>query len=354
MKNVLAWMLLATAAAYGQPAACPGFPNCLYPLGQTYGYERVTMRVTYRDIAGRDRTVEVTARVPIGRQGALPVVIWAHGGGDGRNGKNASVGALSSWSETTAEQGFLSVAPAFHIREDDDQLALCKYLGVPEGDDCDDFSSLSWDRPYDIKAVIDELERQNRTGPLRGRIDLDRIAVAGHSAGSSGTLSVAGAAREFSGKRYGASYFADPRPKAFIALSPSAPGLSFMFDQSFDDESTSWDKIQRPVLWVTGLGDSHEQFPHGRRIGFGYLPAGDKFRLWVNDVSFGHSAFGDDFDTCGDGVPARKCTPFQAMLTSVVRAFLDAYLDRRPQAITYLQNGYIAQTAKDLLEWTKR
>lgn len=355
MKRFLVSILLAAPIAFSQTAACPGFPNCLYPAGQTYGFERATIRIAYKDIVNRDRTVEVTARIPIGRQGPLPVVIWVHGGGDGRNGQGASVGALSDWSETTAENGYLSLGPAFHAREEEDQLALCKYLGLAEGDECDTLSTPTWDRPYDIKAILDELVRQNRAGPLRGRIDLDRIAVAGHSAGSSGTLSVAGATREIGGKRYGPAFFADPRPKAFVALSPSAPGLSYMFDRRFNDESTSWDGIERPVLWITGAGDGHEQFPHGRRIGFGYLPPGDKFRLWVNDVSFGHSAFGDDFETCGDGgVPARKCEPFRAVLASTVRAFLDAYLERRPQAIAYLQNGYVALAAKDVLEWTKR
>lgn len=358
MRRILFGLLpltLAVAPAFGQPAACPGFPNCLYPAGQTYGYERVTLAVTYTDVVNLSRTIEVTARVPVNRQGALPVVIWAHGGGDGRNFQGGSVGALSSWAEITAENGYLSIAPAFHTREDEDRLPLCRYLGVPEGEPCDNLSTLTWDRPYDIKAILDELTRQNRAGPLRGRIDLDRIAVAGHSAGSGGTLSVAGAVREIAGKRYGATFFADPRPKAFIALSPSCPGISAMFDRSFNDESTSWDNIQRPVLMVTGAGDAHEQFPMGRRIAFTYLPPGDKFRLWVNDVAFSHSAYGDDFETCGDGgVTQRKCEPFRALVSSTVRAFLDAYLERKPQAITYLQNGYAAQVAKDLVEWTKK
>lgn len=345
-NNKLALLILLPVAAAAQNEPCPGFADCLYSPEKTYAYERLTNRVSYTDVAGVTRTVEVTARIPA-RTGALPVVIWAHGGGDGRNTSGGSVGALSSWAETTAEAGYLSIAPAFHVREPEDQLALCNYLGFPEGDECDGFSALSWDRPFDIKAILDGLAQLNAApGPLRGRIDLGRVAVGGHSAGSAGTLSVAGAGREFRGKRYDGSTFSDPRPKAFVALSPSAPGLSFMFDRVFNDETTSYSNLTRPVLFVTGKGDAHEQFPHGRRIPYELSPAGDKYRVWVNDVVFSHSAYGDDLDTCGEGVKAKVCAPFRAMIMSTVLAFLDAYVEQRPQAQRYLQNGYMTQVMK--------
>jgi len=350
VKYIFLLALPLTAPHASAQQSCPGFPGCLYPQQQTYEVTKTRQNITYTDVTGRPRTFEVTIRVPTNRQGALPVMIWAHGGGDGRNGVGASDGALLDWSVFTAEFGYLTVSPAFNARNEQDQAALCAYLGSTE-DPC--VNSTSWDRPYDIKAILNLLNTQNQSGPFQGRIDMNRIAVGGHSAGSSGTLAVAGATKLISGKKYGATHFSDPRPRAFIALSPSAPGFSYMFERSFNNSETSWDAIQRPVLMVSGAGDGHEQSPRGRRIGFGFLPPGDKYRLFVNDTSFGHGDYGDDLNACAS-VPERRCEAFQSVLHSVVRAFLDAYIDRKPQAMTYLQNGFIGEIGNGVLEWLKK
>jgi hypothetical protein len=65
--------------------------------------------------------------------------------------------------------------------------------------------------------------------------------------------------------------------------------------------------------------------------------------------------FGDDLGTCSGGaVPARKCEAVQSVLVSVVRAFLDAYIEQRPQAIAYLEGGYIQQLGQGALEWLRK
>ncbi|MFN7938290.1 MAG: hypothetical protein U0R19_33485 [Bryobacteraceae bacterium] len=343
MKSIL--ILIATAAAAHAQ---------LYVQQQTYEYSTITQNVSYNDVSGTRRTVEVTFRIP-NRQGPLPVVIWAHGGGDGRNGEGASVGALSDWSTFTAAAGYFTVSPAFHVRTAADQLPLCRHLGIAD-EDCDRFNALSWDRPFDMRAIMDALNTQNQSGPLQGRIDMARIGIGGHSAGSSGTLSVAGASREFLGKRFsGAQWFEDPRPKAFIALSPSSPGFSFLYETGFKDESTSWDTIKRPVLWVTGSGDAHEQFPRGRRIGYGFLPPGDKYMMYLNDTDFGHGDFGDDLNDCSySQTSAAKCAAFVAVMHSVILAYLDGYVQGRPQALQYIQDGVLQRLSEDIIEWQKR
>ncbi len=340
-------LIPATVAAQD----CAGFPDCVYRPSQKFAITKSTQRTTYQDVTGHDRTVEFTLRIPKNKTGPLAVVIWAHGGGEGLD---SSVGALTDWSTVTASAGYLSVSPAFHARNPQDQQYLCDYLGVSDPVTCADFSATSFDRPFDIRAVIDALDKLNQSGPLAGQIDLARLAVGGHSAGSSGALSVAGAAREYNGKRFTAAFLSDPRPKAFIALSPSAPGLSFLFDSSFQDPSTSWDKIDRPVLIFTGTGDSHEQFPSGRRIPYNNMPAGDKYRLVFADTSFSHEAFGDGLHDCGGGVPKKECRMFQNAITSTVLAYLDAYLNGSRQARDYLQNGYMKHAAPGPSEWSMK
>jgi predicted dienelactone hydrolase len=354
MTTTLITLMISFGAQAIAQQSCPGFPGCLYSTPQTYTVVKTRQNITYTDVTGRPRTIEITVRMPSGRSGPLPVVIWAHGGADGRNGVGASDGALSFWSGITAAYGYLTVSPAFNARNAADAQAVCQYLGAG-GDACEDINMPSWDRPFDIRAILDTLEAENRSGPLAGRIDLTRIAVGGHSAGSSGTLTVAGATREYNGRRYGATELSDPRPKAFIALGPSAPGLSYMFDTSFNDPATSWDNIARPVLVATGSGDGHEQSPRTRRIPFAFAPPGDKYQLWINDTDIGHGMFGDDLGTCSDGaVPARKCEAVQSVLVSVVRAFLDAYIEQRPQAKAYLEGGFIQQLGQGSLEWLRK
>src|SRR5262249_30571131 len=102
MLTIAAVLAISTAAVLAQPA-CPGFPNCLYLPSQTYTVSRTVLNLTYTDITGRPRTIEVTVRMPNGRTGALPVVIWAHGGAEGRQ---SSVGALSTWSDVSATSGY--------------------------------------------------------------------------------------------------------------------------------------------------------------------------------------------------------------------------------------------------------
>ncbi len=351
--NTLEWRN-TTPGISASTVNCPGFENCLYSPLRTYEVEEFAPNtIAYTDVTGRRRSFEIKVRYPGGKGGPLPVMIWAHGGGEGRNFEGASAGALKTWAEFSARAGYLSVAPAFHARDEADQAALCEYLGLV-GSECENFNSVTWDRPYDIKAVLDTLTVLNRAGPYQGRVDLSRIGVGGHSAGSSGTLSVAGAYREIKYKRYGGpGFFADPRPKAFVGLSPSAPGNSSMFDTSFNDLATSWKQIERPVLLATGAADAHEQTPRGRRVPYDAMPAGDKYRIYFHDYDFGHESFGDGLSDCSTSTRA-KCAAFQALLESAVLAFLDGYVLGLPQALEYTQNGYVQRAGRGVVEWSSK
>ena len=79
------------------------------------------------------------------------------------------------------------------------------------------FKFLSWDRPHDVREVLDRLET---IAGLDGVVDLSRVAYAGHSAGAGSVMMVAGASRDFAGTL---RTLADPRPIAFLACSPQGP-----------------------------------------------------------------------------------------------------------------------------------
>lgn len=346
-------LLIAATTLAQTSAPCPGFANCAYTVPRV-NFAGQKSELTYTDRFGLSRTFEFYVRLPQ-TPGALPVIIWAHGGGEGRT--IAGTDVLSEPSVLTAQAGYLTISPAFRPRNEAQQKALCDFLQAPTEQVCTTLiNSPAWDRPFDIQAVLDLLETENRRqgSPLFGRVDMSRVAVGGHSAGSSATLSVAGARREILGKRYGGvEYFEDPRPKAFIGLSPSSPGASWMFDTGYRNPETSWTRIERPVLLVTGAGDAHEQQPHGRRLPFEFLPsAGNKFLVWIGDTAFGHGDYGDE--PCAAG--RAKCTPFEAVWSSSILSFLDAYVQRKPLAIEYLSKGYAARAAGNAfeVEWSAK
>jgi len=347
-------LFAAATTIFAQQPNCPGFDNCVYTPVVESQFAGQMVRVSYPDLTGRTRTIEVYVRVPNVRTGRMPVVIWAHGGAEGRTAGIA--GILQTPSDLTAGAGYITISPAFRPRIDEEQQALCAFMELDEKG-CARVNSPSWDRPFDIKAVIDLLHQEDgRQGsPLFGRINLDRIIVGGHSAGSSATISVAGGWRAMGNKRWGGpDYFEDPRPVAFVALSPSAPGYSYNFDTRFKDEQHTWSYVYRPMLFLTGSGDCNEQPPLGRRIAFEKVPGGEnsKYLGWFDEVLFSHSHFGED--PCNAPGQRAKCAAFSAAWSSAILAFVDAYARDNATALDYLQKGYAARIPRNLfdIEWT--
>jgi len=168
--------------------------GCLYfPAVHYTALSIITDTLTYTDAAGLTRTVPIALRIPLTAPVPLPVVIWSHGGATGHTNPLTS---MAEWSETTAAAGYLTISIA-HLPRTGTRQALCAAIAttVPgnqwplaDPQTCANFKYLNWDRPYDIRAVLDELERRNRHGPLQGRVDLAHIAVGGHSAGAGGAL----------------------------------------------------------------------------------------------------------------------------------------------------------------------
>ena len=314
-----------------QTTGCLYFPATEYTIGTEP--PEVIRETAYKDIAGMLRTVKMAIRVPKAATGPLPAVIWSHGGADG---KRQPDGVLVEWSRTTAKAGYLTVTIAHQPRDLASRYALCAAPPLSmDNATCDRFKHLHWDRPHDISAVINELERLNVAGEFRGQIDLLRIAVGGHSSGSSGALSVAGALRNFTGTVLDMH---DGRPVAFLAFSPQGPGGEGFFDTDFTTPEHSWMSIDRPVLLGTGDGDNlcHRaaepgscvgDSPYIRRIGFERMPGGNKYQIYLHDADTFHTLFELNTDGCvAKNVDQGKCDEIARWLRSTALAFLDAQL----------------------------
>jgi len=320
----------------------------------------VEFPLTYSDVSGAMRTIFFAVRDPGGAPAPLPVVVWSHGGGSGHTN---SVTSMAEWSLVTAKAGYFTVSIAHTPRSAASQQALCDYLqitncGLPTPQNPDGFKYLNWDRPHDVRKVLDALEGLNSAGPFQGRIDLSRIAMAGHSGGAGGTMMVAGAARVHSILPVVTD---DPRPIAFLAFSPQGANSHGFFETDFRQPATSWDSLRRPFLTATGEGDgnceleedcSARDIPYSRRIPFRRMPGPDKYLLYIRDADTYHGLYGSLESNCLVKVGSlAKCRNFVSWLTSAALAFLDAHLRGSALARVWLSGDYMAQASAGVVEW---
>jgi predicted dienelactone hydrolase len=133
----------------------------------------------------RKRTFYVILYVPqTWRTGKTPVVILSHGLASRPEDFEGVAQHLASY-------GYVVAIPQ-HLGSDT-QRKQALFNGLSRDVfDLDEFI----DRPKDISAVIDELERRNQT-EFDGRLDLENVGVAGHSFGGYTALAIAGAEIDF-------------------------------------------------------------------------------------------------------------------------------------------------------------
>lgn len=282
---------------------------------------------------GRSIPIRVRwAQQALANAGPLPVVVWVHGGDTDVNGRNGS----REWSETLARAGFVVVHPSITPRSNTEIVALWTEFGltVEQGMSCE-FRSAYVDRPRDTSAVIDALPTLDAQFPvLTDRLDLSRIVVAGHSYGAYTARAVAGARLDLCPSGIGAPpdwpyrdvRFTDPRPLAFVALSPQGPGRFSFFEGSFDT-------LLRPDFMATGRGDATEgEQPADRLRSFQLIAPRGKYLLYIDDIRATHATF---------NLNEPAAPEFDPWLQSSVLAFLDAEVRGSAVAAEALHGGAI-------------
>ena len=192
-----------------------------------------------------------TIRYPVGAPSHIPSIIWSRGvsNDDGHHG-------YEEWGIVLARAGYAVI----HVAHADDKYeAHCAPLKIPANEcELSDFKkevsdggtllSAFYNRPRDASAVLDDLDNIERAANLK--FDRNRIGAAGHSGGSSTTMSLAGAVLDVSPSVHNLAS-ADPRFKAFLANS-----LGCLGDLGLT--AKSWDKINVPVMIATGAEDNHK------------------------------------------------------------------------------------------------
>jgi predicted dienelactone hydrolase len=306
--------LALSTSVVAQPAQAPAAVQA-YEHGPG-SYAVATVSYDWVDSA-RDRKVPVKIYYPEKGQGPFPVIIFSHGLGGSRDG-------YEYLGQHWASHGYVSVHVQ-HLGSDD---AVWRESKEPARDLVRAAAKPgnAVERPKDVSFVLDRVTALNRdVAPLKGRLDLRAIGMAGHSFGAWTTLAVAGQMRGPLQR----SSLADPRVKAAIEMSAPVPRNA--------DLDRAYGKINMPILHMTGTLDDS---PIGdtkaaeRRIPFDHIQAPGQYLVIFQG--------GDHMIFAGQRRQTRKGEKdphFRDLILQGTTAFWDAYLKGDAAAKAWLSRG---------------
>ncbi|WP_218080143.1 alpha/beta hydrolase family protein [Anthocerotibacter panamensis] len=235
--------------------------------------------------------------------GPFPVIFFSHGTGGSKD-------AFSHLSRFWASHGYVAIHPS-HPGSDKETAQAEGVLALMETNK----NPQQWvDRAQDIVFLLDSLAQlEHRVPQLRGRLDPERVGMAGHSFGAFTTLLLGGAkARTPRGRTVATP---DARIRACLAISPQGMGKFGLYEHS-------WDQIKLPVLTVSG---TRERGASWRQEPFEHMPPGDKFHLVIEGAT--HSSYNDYKAKRARGIDGRAVM-YRTHLTlhRASLAFWDRYL----------------------------
>lgn len=266
----------------------------------------------------RSRDVPVKLYYPKDGSGPFPVIVFSHGLGGSREGY-AYLG--QHW----AGHGYICVQVQ-HVGSDESvwkgHTQRTERMKQAAADPRN-----SLERPADVHFTLDRLEKlQSEDGPLKGRMDLAKIGMAGHSFGAYTTMAIAGQA--FFGPAGRAFTADDWRVKAAVVMSPSAPRNRDRLDEAYGG-------IRIPMLHLTGTKDhspiSDTKAPD-RRIAFDHIKGADQYLLIFKDGE--HMVFAGRKRLRGD--ENHRDAKFLDFIRQSTTAFWDAYLKGDAEAKRWL------------------
>ncbi|MCC7012434.1 MAG: acetylhydrolase [Planctomycetes bacterium] len=277
----------------------------------------------WRD-AQRARDVPALLRYPEG-PGPFPVIVFSHGLG-GTRWNYAYAG------EHWASHGFVVV----HLQHAGSDEAVWRESSRPLQAlqaATRDLDTLV-DRPLDVRFALDELERRSRRAdwPLAGKLDFERVGVAGHSFGAYTALCAAG--RDLVKPFGGRVVVRDARIRACVAMSPQG--------SERERRNGTWSTFECPVLHMTGTLDTSpitpDVGPTERRIPFEAIERAQQYLLVLEGAE--HLAFGDSERRAA----SRRDPRHWPLILASSTAFFEAYLRGDTAALVWLREGGFERT----------
>ncbi|MCC7427246.1 MAG: acetylhydrolase [Alphaproteobacteria bacterium] len=309
-RDLLHAMLAAPALLLGGRAA-----HAVGPYGAPGRFRASEIRDTWHDPARAGRAMPVLLRLPEPAAGRVPLVLVSHGLGGSREG-------LGYLGRHLAGNGFA----VLHLQHPGSDKGIWRDADAGgegrAGGAClralrrafaDPEAAIA--RFGDVPFALDEIARRAAADPvLRGRIDLGRAGIAGHSYGARTVLSAAGQGFAAPAAALPPGRFAEPRLKAGIALSPAPPAR---------EEGAAFARILFPLLHIFGTEDRlalpGQNEPMRRRVPFDRIGTVEQYLLVVQGAN--HMVFG------GEGRwGQRDARHVHPRVQAVGHAFLRAHL----------------------------
>jgi predicted dienelactone hydrolase len=326
-SHAVGYRVFSTTGAQGQPLTVRAW----YPA---VGATAETATITYtapnkfgEQITPGEEITSVGRALADGRPdttgGPYPLVVFSHGFA-------LSPIDYGTLVEHYASQGYVVLAPEHNESFDGSLTGFWKEL---------------IDRPVDIRRTIDHAEQLSRSGePLAGMIDLDDVAVVGHSYGGYTALAAAGAQFDFAAYKDRCAALAADDPRNFfcaplpnesdmamragldevpsglwpsfgdprITAAISLAGDAYLFDQRGLAE------LEVPVMAMGGTIDEGTPYTWGAKLTYDH--AGSTNKTLVSFPGAGHFLF---LDPC-ENLPWAENSVYRDAICS------DAVWDTRP------------------------
>lgn len=268
-----------------------------------------------RGAAGR--RVPIKVHVPVGH-GPAPIVLVSHGAGGDWDTHLGQARHLAS-------HGY-AVLCLEHVGSNRAMVAgRFQLMKIVEAMTRDADEVLG--RPRDAGFAIDRAEEWNRThDTLRGRLDLGRVGIMGHSFGAFTTLAVCGmrpaldwiVPRVEPGRGLGPD-LRDERVRCGVALSPQGVGEPFFIRESFGS-------LAVPLLGISGTLDRQQGgLPaENRREAFALWPDGPHRLVWLTNAR--HVDFTDSTGIRRLELPSPTRADVQPVVRAATLLFFDVVL----------------------------
>ncbi len=329
---------------HANPETCLYTSDLAYPFGEITG-------VSLTDAARNNYEIHLVIRYPVGAPGPRPVVIWHHGGGPSARGATRS----EEWSRVLAAAGYVVVHPSRTLIPDPTPFeAECRDNGFIMPDECAYWVTQLRYGPQNTHFLIDHLVDIEGLDPtLSGMLDASQIVVAGHSAGSASVMANAGAWQQWTpnGPQYDER---NDAPIAFLATGVQGP-MYAGYRTGFQSPTThrsltghSFAGIERPFMFITGVGDRTGEPPEARTTAWLTSLPGNKALVWDTDPEAVHETM--DIDKCNTPLRACHCE----WIASAGLAFLDAAVRRRPEAEEWMRSNALQVLSGGAIELHRR
>lgn len=273
----------------------------------------------------------------------FPLVLFSHGMG-------GSSDAFAELSEHLASHGYVVVHPTH-----DDSVALQRDRGEAARGILRDPKAYRnrvdpVGRVDDLKFLIDKVGEIETASGMRGRVDTERIGVAGHSAGAMTTQLIIGTrargVRLGGGKALELHSIGDGRVDVGVVISGQGT-TTRMFTEK------SWEGITVPMLVIAGSNDTSPasaETPESRRHPFefsrGVSAGGQPAYLLYIQGAYHSSYSGKQADSADERRMIVDCTHATTL------AMLDAHLKDAPAARDFLNTEEGVRTLSEgRAEW---